>query len=181
MVVVPAKWVVRQGKGRKNISHLHRYLSVMNILECCNISLWFSMHIKGSGYIIMWNCLLWIFYNVVGNDCPNDPDNVIKWKHFPRYWPFVRGIHRSPVNSPHKGQWRGALMFSLICARINGWVNNGEAGDLRSYRSHYDVIVMMHWYGPTSWEPHPACRTVAMLVQPLRQEASDIRSNAELW
>ena len=27
-----------------------------------------------------------------------------------------RGIHRWPVNSPHKGQWRGALMFSLICA-----------------------------------------------------------------
>ena len=50
-------------------------------------------------------------------------DDVIKWKHFPRYRPFVRGIHRSPVNSPHKGQWRGALMFSLIGARINGWVN----------------------------------------------------------
>ena len=47
-------------------------------------------------------------------------DDVIKWKHFPRYWPFVRGIHRSPVNSPHKGQWRGALMFSVICAWING-------------------------------------------------------------
>ena len=29
-------------------------------------------------------------------------DDVIKWKHFPRYWPFVSGIHRSPVNSPHK-------------------------------------------------------------------------------
>ena len=43
-------------------------------------------------------------------------DDVIKWKHFPRYWPFVRGIHRSPVNSPHKGQWREALVFSLICA-----------------------------------------------------------------
>ena len=42
-------------------------------------------------------------------------DDVIKWKHFPRYWPFVRGIHRWPVNSPHKGQWRGALMFSLMC------------------------------------------------------------------
>ena len=27
-------------------------------------------------------------------------DDVIKWKHFPCYWPFVRGIHRSPVNSP---------------------------------------------------------------------------------
>ena len=48
-------------------------------------------------------------------------DDVIKWKHFPRYWPFVRGIHRSPVNSPHKGQGRGALMFSLICAWIKGW------------------------------------------------------------
>ena len=56
-------------------------------------------------------------------------DDVIKWKHFPRYWPFVRRIHRSPVNSPHKGQWRGALMFSLICVWMNGWVNNREAGD----------------------------------------------------
>ena len=70
-------------------------------------------------------------------------EDVIKWKHFPRNWPFVRGIHRSPVNSPHKGQWRGALMFTLICARINGWVNNREAGDLRRYRPHYDVIVMV--------------------------------------
>ena len=69
-------------------------------------------------------------------------DDVIKWKHFPRYWPFVRGIHRSPVNSPHKGQWRGALMFSLICVWINGWVINREAGDLSRYRAHYDVTVM---------------------------------------
>ena len=71
-------------------------------------------------------------------------DDVIKWKHFPRYCcPFV-GIHRSPVNSPHKGHWRGALMFSLICTRINGWVNNGNAGDLRRIRAHYDVTVM-YW------------------------------------
>ena len=69
-------------------------------------------------------------------------DDVIKWKYFPRHWPFVRGIHRSPVNSPHKGQWRGALMFTLICARINDWVNNRKAGDLRRYPAHYDVIVM---------------------------------------
>ena len=74
--------------------------------------------------------------------CVSITDDVIKWKHFPRYWPFVRGIHRSPVNSPHKGQWRGALMFSLICAWINGWVNNGEAGDLGRHRARYDVIVM---------------------------------------
>ena len=70
-------------------------------------------------------------------------DDVIKWKHFPRYWPFVRGIPRSPVNSPHKGQWRGALMFTLICARINDWVNNREAGDLRRHHGHNDVIVMI--------------------------------------
>ena len=70
-------------------------------------------------------------------------NDVIKWKHFPRYWPFVRGIHRCPVNSPHKGQWRGTLMFPLIFARINYWVNNGEAGDLRRYCAHYDVIVML--------------------------------------
>ena len=54
----------------------------------------------------------------------------------------MRGIHRSPVNSPHKGQWRGALVFSLICARINDWVNKREYGDLRRYRVHYDVIVI---------------------------------------
>ena len=44
---------------------------------------------------------------------------------------------------PFKGQWRGALMFSLICAWIKGWVNNREAGDLRHHRVHYDVIVMV--------------------------------------
>ena len=68
---------------------------------------------------------------------------IIKWKHFRRYWPFVWGIHRSPVNSPHKGQWRGALMFSLICAWINDWVNNGEAADLRRHCAHYDVTIMV--------------------------------------
>ena len=70
-------------------------------------------------------------------------DDVIKWKHCPRYWPFVWGIHRSPVNSPRKGQWRGSLMFSLICACINGWENIREAGDLSRHRAHYDVTVMV--------------------------------------
>ena len=69
-------------------------------------------------------------------------DDVIQWKHFLRNWPFVRGIHRSLVNSPHKGQWRGASMSSLICAWLNGRVNNCGAGDLRRRRGHYDVTVM---------------------------------------
>ena len=47
-----------------------------------------------------------------------------------------------PVNFPHKGQWRAALMFALICVWINAWINNRKAGDLRRYCAHYDVIVM---------------------------------------
>ena len=69
-------------------------------------------------------------------------DVVIKWKHFPRYWPFVRGIQLSLVNFPHKGQWRGDLIFSLMCAWKNVWVNSHEACDLRRYCAHYDVPVM---------------------------------------
>ena len=69
---------------------------------------------------------------------PRHHDDVIKWKNFPRYWPF----HRSPVNSPHKGQWRWALMFPLICAWTNGWSNNRDAGDFKRHCGHYDVIVM---------------------------------------
>ena len=50
------------------------------------------------------------------------------------------GAGNSPVTGefPTKGQWRGALMFSFICAWINGWVNNREAGDLRRHLTHYD-------------------------------------------
>ena len=64
------------------------------------------------------------------NLCKNTmiEDGVTKWKHLPRYWPFARGIHRSPVNSPHKG---------------GKWVNVRETGGLRRYRTHYDVIVMI--------------------------------------
>ena len=71
-----------------------------------------------------------------------------KWHHqmetFSALLAICAGNHRSPVNSSHKGQWRGAVMFSLICVWINGWLNNREAGDLRRYRAHYDVTVMYH-------------------------------------
>ena len=73
----------------------------------------------------------------------------VQWKSFK---PYVHmngmltssngNIFRSPMNSPHKGQWRWALKFSLICVWINGWVNNHEAGDLRRYRARYDVTDM---------------------------------------
>ena len=86
-------------------------------------------------------CIVVVIVLILVSTCETH-DDIIKWQHFPHYWPFLRGIHRSPVNSPHKGQWRGALKFSLICVWINGWVNNGDAGDLRRYRTHHDVTVM---------------------------------------
>ena len=69
-------------------------------------------------------------------------DDVIKWKHFPWYCTFVQGIHQSLENFSHKGQRPEALMFSLICAWINGWVNNREAGSLRRHHDHYDITVI---------------------------------------
>ena len=61
---------------------------------------------------------------------------------FPSYWPFVCGIHQPPMDSPHKGHWRAALMFYLICAWTKRWVNNGDTYDLRRHRAHYDLSVM---------------------------------------
>ena len=61
--------------------------------------------------------------------------------------PVIGGF--SLVDSPHKGQWRGDLMFSLICAWTNGSANNQDAGDLSRHRAHYGVtattpMVNMH-------------------------------------
>ena len=65
--------------------------------------------------LISWSTFMAAHHNILLHH-----DDVFKWNNFPRNWPFVRGIHRSSVNSPHKDQWRGALMLSLICAQING-------------------------------------------------------------
>ena len=70
---------------------------------------------------------------------------IIKWKHFPRYWPFVRGIHWSPVNSRTKASDAELLYFLWSAHWTNGWANNREAGDLWRHRAYYDVIVMLSW------------------------------------
>ena len=77
------------------------------------------------------------------------PDDCLTWWHnqmeiFSTLLAFVWGIHQWPVNSPHKGQWHGALMFSLICVWTNSWANNGDTGDLRRHGAHYDVTVMIN-------------------------------------
>ena len=55
---------------------------------------------------------------------------------------LVREIHRSSVNSPHKSQLGGALIFPLNCAWTNGWLNNRDADGFRRHCAHYDVTVM---------------------------------------
>ena len=95
-------------------------------------------------------CTCMGFENIYFHFCRYE---VPRWRHqmehFPRSWPFVRKIYRSPVNPPppHKGHWCRTLMFSFIWAWINSWVNNHEAGDFRCHRAHYDVTVMhLVWY-----------------------------------
>ena len=73
--------------------------------------------------------------------------DIIKWKHFPCYWPFVHWIHQSMVNSLHKDQWHGTLMFSLICTWTNVSGNNWDTSGWRRHCAHYDVTLMYtsHW------------------------------------
>ena len=97
----------------------------MTIKQSAWRPIWFCVRLEG---LYTRQCLPWLTAYISDGSHVHKPtimmhDNVIKWKHFPRYWPFVRGIHRSPVNSPHKGQWRGALMFSLICV----WINDSQS------------------------------------------------------
>ena len=102
-------------------------------------------------------------------------DDVIKWKHFPRYWPFVRGIHRSAVNSPHKGQWLGALMSPLICPWIDGCANNRDTGDLGRHRAHYDVTVMLVISDMTHHSSANFKCEVAFLSKPIKFDSLVVR------
>ena len=84
------------------------------------------------------------------------------------------------MNSSHKGQWRGASIFSLICVWINGWLNSREAGDLRRYRAHYDVSVMY-----SSWLAHwsmikPVCFK-SSLIQRKAYRQNIIWTNGDLF
>ena len=105
------------------------------------------------GYSMAWWCIYvlgyWIILDLVFFLV------TVKQKHFTHYWPFVGRIHRSAVNSPHKDQQRGALMFSLICTWTKGWVNNQDGGgDVRCHGAHYDFTAM--WYNSditwASWD-----------------------------
>ena len=123
--------------GWKFIMICHKvFASTINVFRSISVDFIFFLP-KSSLELLQFPRMVVLRRNDVAASFRRNHDAVIKWKHIPRYWPFVRGIHRSPVNSPHKGQWREALGFSLICVWINGWVNNRAAGG-----AHYDVIVM---------------------------------------
>ena len=89
-----------------------------------------------------------------------------RWRHqmkiFSALLAFCAG--NSPVTGefPHKSQWHGALMFSLIGAWMDDWVNNYEAGDLRRHRTHYDVTVMER--NPKLQEPQGPISTIGSFL-----------------
>ena len=99
----------------------------------------------------MWNVAQTVqtFHNlrqVFGKPCHSDftHDDIIKWRHFQRYWSFVRRIHQWPGDSL-QGQWHGTLDVFFDLPPNKCWANNREAGDLRRHHGHYDVIVM-RWF-----------------------------------
>ena len=160
---------------RPKILRLHTEWSNAKLRECDTSQ--FMVWDTGSGDIDIFVCQGWhtkcqpcvhnqiiIGFDSARSSCSAECYPVIVYTDvYPRHKPWwrhrmetfstllalcVRGIHRPPMNSPHKGQWCGALMFPLICVWINGWVNNHEAGDLRRHRAHYDVNVMfwLNWH-----------------------------------
>ena len=117
--------------------------NALELLQSCikpSIYIWILLAVvkTRSNWTVLHAVFEWLRKNV--------NQSLNRWRHqmetFSTLLAFYAGNHRSPVNSPHKGQWRRALMFSLICAWINSWANKGDAGHLRGYRAHYDVTVM---------------------------------------
>ena len=125
----------------------------VDIFKCVSLKLLLCISLIFHGRLhqgIPLTVLQW-FRELLGPDqtrshCPNQSGWIPWWRHqmetFSALLAICAGNSPVTVNSSHKGQWRGALMFSLKCAWINGWVNNREAGDLRGHPTHYDVTVM---------------------------------------
>ena len=113
---------------------------------------WCSWNICGSNIFLFRAILISNLVQFMVRELIISHDDVIKWNHFPRNWPFVRGIHRSRW-IPHTKASDAELswMLSLICIWIKGCVYNPEAGDFRRHRGHYDVNVMVGVVLSISW------------------------------
>ena len=109
--------------GRRKKTSVTSCVSINTHLKSLNISVEQSFSLT-----VRWHYMM----SSAPHYCLFVHDDVIIWKHFPLYWPFVRGIHRSPVNSSHKGQWRGALSFDVFFdLGLNERLSNG----LRHHRA----------------------------------------------
>ena len=98
----------------------------------------FKQNLVMNGWDISSETALWVH----SSEVKWAHDDVIKWKHFPRYWPFVWGIHRSPVNSPHKGQWCGALMFFFNLCLNKRLIKQLWVWWFETPSDYYDVTVI---------------------------------------
>ena len=93
-----------------------------------------------------WRSTYWTVFNYpifISSVITSTHDDIITWKHFRVTVLLCGEFTGSLVNYPHKGQWRGALMFFIICAWTNGWVNNRDAGYMRRHRANNDVTEMV--------------------------------------
>ena len=119
-------WILREVKSLTNY----------DILELCHLnSLWDgSLFLLCSDVCRPKNWSDWVFLRSW-------------WRHqvetFSALLDLCEGNPSVTGGFPSQSQWRGALMFSLICVWTNGWTNNRDTGDLRRHRANYDVIVVM--------------------------------------
>ena len=125
------------------------YLSCPRIYDLWNSPVVWYGYISGAHASFSWFTKLVVkfiwrdIHDVSDDRSASLHDDVIRWKHFPRHWPFVRGFHGSPVNSLTQARYAELWCYLWSAPWINGWVNNRKAGDLRRHRAHYDVIVMI--------------------------------------
>ena len=128
-------WLLRNHRKYKYVFTFFKIILTQGLI-------WHRRHRRHRMNNTLTNVCMWCYITLTG---------LSEWTRFICTW----CRHRMETFSPllefpaHKGQWRGALMFSLICAWINGWVNTREAGDIRRHRTHYDVIVMNSHYAKT--------------------------------
>ena len=110
---------------RQSLTYGHVHLTGPNYKRPHVFSSALMWSLDNSVSLPLENTLKQSLHRLVKEPVTRKHDDVIKWKHFPRHWPFVRGIHRSPVNSPPKGQWRGVFLDRRLNKRLSkqswGW------------------------------------------------------------
>ena len=124
--------------GRDSHTHTHIYIYIYCILPRSKLILVLDFDLTSVNWIFSFSYWVSIIVSVITSLRMMTSSNDF------RVTGPLWGFPWSPVDSPHKGQWRGALMLSLICTWTNGWANNRDAGDLKCNCAHHDVTVMMY-------------------------------------